>query len=116
MGFSSDAEILIDKYLNPIAEPVRLSRCPALIRELGRATQAKRHLFTDAAGARRERMPMGVIAASYFLRAGNVLPTAIIDILYRNDPSISCAGPPPFRPAPGSPAMRRRPRPSGRKG
>lgn len=101
---------IVERHRNPIAEPSRLRTCPPLIRELGRASQRKRHVFTDAAGVRRERMPMGVIAASYFLRAGNVLPTDILDIVYREAPPISCVGPPPFRHAPGMPAMRRRPR------
>lgn len=86
---------MLEKYVNPITEPSRLPTCPPLIREMGRVTHAGRYVFTDAAGVRRERMPMGVIAASYFLRAGNVLPTAILDIVYRGDPSTSCAGHPP---------------------
>ena len=78
---------VIDKYLDPIAEPSRLSACPAPIRDMARETQHKRHVFVGAEGERRGRMPMAVIAASYFLRTGNLFPTTILDIVYRDDPS-----------------------------
>ena len=81
------ALVAIDKYLNPIAEPSRLRTCPALIRDMACETQRKRHVFVGAEGERRERMPMAVIAASYFLRTGNVIPTTILDIVYRDGPS-----------------------------
>ena len=88
-------ELYIDKFLNPIAEPVRKARCHPFILAQAKKTQARRHVFTDASGVERERMPMGVISASYFLRAGKVWPMTILDILYRRGPSTSAAGPPP---------------------
>ena len=81
------ALVAIDKYLNPIADPSRLRTCPALIRDMACETQRKRHVFVGAAGEQRERLPMAVIAASYFVRTGNVIPTTILDIVYRDDPS-----------------------------
>ena len=86
------ALVAIDKYLNPIAEPSRLRTCPALIRDMACETQRKRHVFVGAEGERRERMPMAVIAASYFLRTGNVIPTTILDIVYRDDASTASSG------------------------
>lgn len=88
----------IDKFLNPIAEPVRKARCHPFILAQAKKTQARRHVFTDAFGVERERMPMGVICASYFLLAGKVWPMTILDILYRGDPSTIASsgnGPPP---------------------
>ena len=93
----SDAEALIDKYTNPMAEPARLPSCPPLIHTLARASQGVRELVID--GDRpRERMPVRVTVCSYFLRAGGVMPTVLLDILYRSDPSTiagSGNGPPP---------------------
>ena len=89
---------MIDKYCNAIAEPSRLAGCPPVIRELARASQGKRHVFTDAAGERRERMPIGVIAFSYFLRVGAGAPGAILALLDRVGPSTIASsgnGPPP---------------------
>ena len=107
--------MVIDTYRNAIAEPARLAACPPLIRALGQASRRAREVVVDAAGVRRERMPIGVIVSSYFLRAGHVLPTTILDVVYRNGPSTIASlgdGPQPFRPAPSKPAVRRRPRPS----
>lgn len=97
-AWSADERALLDKYFHPIAEPVRGTRCSPLIRELARTSHAKRHAFTHASGERRVRMPIAVIAASYFMRAGNVLPTTIGDTLYREGPSTIASpgnGPPP---------------------
>lgn len=76
---------MCDELLAAIGEPVRLAACPPVIRALTRASQAQRVSFVGAAGERRTRMPMAVIAASFFLRAGHVLPTAMLDILYRDE-------------------------------
>lgn len=91
MSQELDAEALrlIDKYMTPVAEPARLPPCPPMIREQSRATQSARHRFVGPAGEWRTRMPMGVIVTSFFLRVGNVLPSAILGILDREAPSTS---------------------------
>ncbi len=86
------ALVAIDKYLNPIADPSRLPACPAPIRAMAQETHAKRHVFVGAAGEQRERLPMAVITASYFVRTGNVIPTTILDIVYRDDASTASSG------------------------
>ena len=106
--------MVIEKYRNAISGPSRLSACPPLIRDAGRAAQRVRHVVIDEAGTSRERMPMGVILFSYFIRAGGVRSYSILDILDHSCPSTSSAGPTPLRPAPGRPAVRRRPRKPGR--
>ena len=96
MRSSGEVDRVIDKYCHAIAEPSRLAGCPPLIRELARASQGKRHVFTDAAGEQRERMPIRVIAFSYFLRAGHWAPGATLALLDRAGPSAGRAGPQPF--------------------
>ena len=92
----SAAEQYIDKYVNAIAEPSLEARRDPRILARSKATQSARHRYTDAYGFGRERMPMGVIVASYFLRAGKVCSTSIGEIVVREPPA-SGAGAGPAR-------------------
>ena len=87
------ADRMIEKYMNPIAEPSRWGTGPAFMHELAKARHGKRHAYTDAAGSRRVRMPMEVILTSHFLRAGKVLPTVMLDIVDRDERPAPAAGP-----------------------
>ena len=87
------ADRMIEKYLNPIAEPSRLGSGPAFMHALAKARHGKRHVSIDAAGNRRVRMPMEVILTSHFLRVGKVLPTDMLDIVYRDERPAATTGP-----------------------
>ena len=92
---SARLDAVIGRMSAAIDEPALLRRCPAVLRTLALNTQRRRVGFTGALGERRERMPMGVIAAAYYLRIGHVTETDVMAVAYRALPPIDETDPPP---------------------